>query len=187
MSVHARNLELKIQVPATALDAARERVLALSGQPLDRMRQVDTYVHVPRGRLKLREIRQGDDPATIIRAELIAYARPQEAGSRWSTYLVVPVAASDAARVLAALELTHDVQVRVEKEREVGIIGQTRVHLDRVERLGMFIELETVIAGQSEDAAQAEHRQVIAALGLDPARAIAGSYADLLLKRDADI
>jgi adenylate cyclase class IV len=98
----------------------------------------------------------------VIRAELIAYARMDQAGSRWSTYEVVPIAAEHAPAMLRALLLSHHERVRIDKLRHVGLIGQTRVHLDRVEGLGSFVELETVIGDQRDDDAAREHREVIA-------------------------
>jgi adenylate cyclase class IV len=183
MTTPARNLELKVPVTPDGLDAARARLEALTCQPLLRLHQVDTYIQVPQGRLKLREFRSTDDPARIERAELIAYERPGEATSRWSAYHVVPVAASAAPGLRAALEITHEPLATVEKVRLVGIVGHTRVHLDEVSGLGAFIELETVISGQSDAEARAEHDQVIALVGLDRTTAIPGSYSDLLMRR----
>jgi adenylate cyclase class IV len=186
MAAPNRNLELKVPVTTDGLDAARSRLQALTCQPLQRLHQVDTYVQVPRGRLKLREIRANDDPARIERAELIAYARPGEASSRWSDYHVVPVAASAAPALRAALELTHEPLATVEKVRLVGIVGHTRVHLDEVSGLRAFIELETVLSGQSDAEAHTEHDQVIGLLGLDRATAIGGSYSDLLIAHGSE-
>ena len=82
MTPPARNLEPKVPVTPDGLAAAKARLEALTCQPLQRLHQIDTYLRVPMGRLKVREIRANDDPARISRAELIAYERPGEAGSR---------------------------------------------------------------------------------------------------------
>ncbi len=181
MAEHARNLELKVQCPADAIDDLRARVESLICSPILRLHQVDTYFRVERGRLKLREIRAEGDPGLTARAELIAYARPTESGSRWSSYQVIPIAGHAAAALLAGLLMTHEQIARVDKVREVAVIGQTRVHLDRVDRLGTFVELETVISTQGDDAAAAEHQCVIELLGLAQYPSVAGSYSDLVL------
>jgi len=70
---------------------------------------------------------------------------------------------------------------RVRKERTLYLIGRTRVHLDRVEGLGDFLELEVVLAdGEAEASGLAEARRLMAALGVDEAALVAGAYVDLL-------
>ncbi len=174
----SRNLEIKVCVETAEYVAIASRLDQLVCQPLVTMIQVDRYYEVAQGRLKLREI--GDSGSGISRAELIAYRRPMEHGSRWSDYVVAPVTLSSIEALREALAATHTDAGTVEKDRTVGIIGNTRVHLDTVHGVGQFVELETVIAGQSEAAARAEHEQVIATLGLDTSRAIAGSYQDMI-------
>ena len=177
MTLPARNLELKVMVEPEALAAIRERLERQVCQPLVTMRQTDRYYAVSDGRLKLREFEvTGDDGA---RFELIAYHRPSLEASRWSDYVVVPIPAASGDAMRVALDATHDVIALVEKERTVGIIGKTRVHLDKVVNLGTYVELETVVAGQSDDNARAEHTHVIVALGLDLFPVVAGSYQDL--------
>ena len=86
----------------------------------------------------------------------------------------------------AALERSLGTRLAVEKRRRLYLWGNTRIHLDRVADLGPFVELETVVehfpgaAAERQAAAEAEHRRVIALLGLDQLPAIAGSYGDLL-------
>lgn len=176
---YARNLELKVQCPPAALDSIRSRLESLVCVPVQRMHQVDTYFGVDRGRLKLREIRVQGHAAVTERAELIAYARPTDDGSRWSSYQVVPIAVHAAPILLTGMLMTHDQVARVEKVRDVAVVGQTRVHLDRVNGLGTFVELETVISTQSDAEAAIEHQRVIDMLGLAGYPSVAGSYSDL--------
>ena len=65
------------------------------------------------------------------------------------------------------------------KRRHLWILGATRIHLDEVEGLGTFVELETIYEGPSEGAAREEHQRVLAALAIRPDGAIGGSYIDL--------
>jgi predicted adenylyl cyclase CyaB len=98
--------------------------------------QRDTYFEVPRGRLKLRE-----EPE---RATLIAYERPDLSGNKESRYRLVEV--REPADLRAALESTLGVTVVVTKSRRLFTHEGVRIHLDRVEGLGDFIEFEGVAA-----------------------------------------
>ena len=128
-----RNVELKALDP----DPARslERALALGAEDRGVIVQRDTYFRVRHGRLKLREEEPGE-------AHLIAYSRPDAAEVRVSSYRVVPVA--DPAGMRAALGETNGVDVVVEKRRRLLLWETVRIHLDEVEGLGSFLELEAV-------------------------------------------
>ncbi|HEX5501104.1 MAG TPA: class IV adenylate cyclase, partial [Thermomicrobiales bacterium] len=192
-----RNLELKVRCrDERDLDAMAARAAAGGAAFVRALGQRDTYFAAPRGRLKLREwwrepapegapapvaADAGDEfEAAPAGAALIAYARPDDAGSRLSDYLICPVA--EAGPLRAALARSVGTRVVVEKRRVLYRYGRTRIHLDRVAGLGAFVELETLLDGEDEAGpdALAEHRAVIALLGLDRLPAVAGSYADLL-------
>ena len=179
----SRNLELKVKCEPAALEAA-QALLTDAGIVLRSLRQVDTYFSTGRGRLKLRQTDLDDGPPT---AELIAYAPPNQAGPRWSDYRIVPIAVAHVPMLKAALAEAVGLQVVVTKTRQVARHRRTRVHLDVVEDLGAFIELETVFGDGTDAAAEAELTEVAALVGLDRsaaldgADAVAGSYADLLL------
>lgn len=194
------NLELKVRCPDdAALAALEERARSHGAVYLRTMRQRDTYFVAPCGRLKLREWSReetapaladpgGDGEAGERGATLIAYDRPDDAASRLSDYLLCPVPDPDALR--EALARSLGVWHVVEKQRRLLRWGRTRIHLDRVAALGPFVELETVVEhfpGPDDArrlAADVEHRQVIALLGLDRLPVIAGSYSDLLADAD---
>jgi adenylate cyclase class IV len=70
---------------------------------------------------------------------------------------------------------------RVRKHRQLLLAGRTRIHLDRVEQLGDFIELEVVLQdGQSDAEGTRMAESLMTALGLAAAPRIAGAYLDLL-------
>lgn len=192
------NLELKVRCPNDATLVALETQARECGAAyLRTMRQRDTYFVAPHGRLKLREWSRedadpqfadpgGDGEAGERGATLIAYDRPDDAGTRLSDYLLCPAPEPDMLRETLARAL--GTWLVVEKRRRLCRWGHTRIHFDRVVDLGPFIELETVVEHFSgsetarQGAAEAEHRQVIAALGLARLPAIAGSYSDLLAR-----
>lgn len=173
-----RNLELKVRVTAEDLDAIRATLVAATGAEPEVQWQVDRYFQVPAGRLKLRVITYHTG---MSRAELIGYRRPDVRGSRWSSYRITPLPAEQAESLAGTLAQVLPVLVEVRKRREIVIVGATRVHLDAVDGLGAFVELETVIGSQDDEHATREHREVIDRLGLDAWPVEAGSYSDLLL------
>lgn len=169
------NIEIKHQVPG--LDRFRASLDNLPASRVGNLRQIDTYFLTNHGRLKLRE---QTGPGEADSATLIAYIRPDASTSRVSQYHLMPVAEPDTLR--AMLTDTLGVLTRVRKRRELFIYGQTRVHLDTVDHLGSFVELETVIAYQSHEDTWAEHRLVKKNLALDEYEPIKFSYSDLVMQ-----
>jgi adenylate cyclase class 2 len=129
-----RNLELKARdrEPARSLLVCE----AIGANDEGTLRQVDTYFAVPRGRLKLRE----QPPRT--EAQLIAYERPDVPGRKESGYQIVPTSEADGLK--AALATVLEVRVVVRKVRRLFVFEGVRIHLDRVDGLGDFIEFEGV-------------------------------------------
>ena len=59
--------------------------------------------------------------------------------------------------------------------------GRTRIHLDRVEDLGHFLELEVVMTdGEPAEAGVAIAHALLAKLGIAPDQLIERAYVDLL-------
>lgn len=169
------NIEIKHRVPD--LDRVRESLDNLPASRIGDLQQTDTYFVVTSGRLKLRD---QSGPGEERSASLIAYIRPDDSTSRVSQYHLLPVAEPDALR--AMLTDTLGVLTVVRKHRELFISGQTRIHLDTVDGLGTFVELETVIDGPSGEQAWDEHRFVRANLALDEYEPVEFSYSDLILQ-----
>jgi adenylate cyclase class IV len=166
-----RNVELK----ARDADPAGTLARALAAGAVDRgiLVQRDTYFRVAVGRLKLREESPGG-------ATLIAYARPDHGSERVSDYRLVPVA--DPAALRAALAATAGVLAEVVKRRHLLLVGAVRIHLDDVEGLGRFIELEAVAPADSDlGHERAEVARLRGLLGIADAALTSGSYSDAVL------
>lgn len=163
------NVEIKARVAdlGTVRDAARR----LATAPVRVLEQEDVFFTSRAGRLKLRTLGDGT-------GELIHYDRPDTADPKQSDYEVYEAASPGRLRRVLAGALGETVTVR--KRRELYLAGQTRIHLDEVEGLGSFVELEVVL--QPEQTA-AEGREVadrlMRELGIDEADLVPGSYADL--------
>jgi predicted adenylyl cyclase CyaB len=167
----ARNIEIKAR--AQQFDQLRERAAELSPEAPLIFRQQDFFYDVPRGRLKLRQFDDGTP------AELIFYQRDDRDGPKASYYTRSPVTNPEAMHSLLATALTT--RGIVTKERHVYITGRTRIHLDRVDGLGDFVELEVVLAqDDDEEDGHAEAHAMFARLGVPESDLVAVAYVDLL-------
>jgi len=167
----ARNIELKAR--ARAFDELRERAASLADDAPLIFRQQDFFYDVPRGRLKLRQFDDGTP------SELIFYQRDDKDGPKASYYTRSPVTNPEAMHALLATALTT--RGIVTKERHVYLVGRTRIHLDRVDGLGDFVELEVVLQPEDDEAGgTAEAHAVFAKLGVPQADLVAHAYVDLL-------
>jgi predicted adenylyl cyclase CyaB len=164
-----RNWELKCR--CGDLEGVRSRAFALGARDVGVLEQVDTFFPAPEGRVKLREFGEGG-------GELIAYRRPDGTEARGSDYLLYQVPEPERLREVLAFALGTRAVVR--KRRRLLLWRHTRIHLDQVEGLGAFVELETVMTGQTDAEARAELEQVAAALGLDACELVSQAYVDLL-------
>jgi predicted adenylyl cyclase CyaB len=170
-----RNIEIKARVADLATVEARAAALADRG-PVD-IAQDDTFFACPDGRLKLRELAPD-------RGELIHYDRPDQDGPKLSRYVIAPT--SDPAALREALTRACGVTGRVRKQRRLYLAGRTRIHLDRVEGLGDFLELEVVLeAGDDLGGGEAEARHIMAALGVTAGDLVEGAYVDLIAAQSA--
>ena len=166
----ARNIEIKARIGSIEATAARAAALADKG-PVE-IDQDDTFFNCPDGRLKLRARPAGD-------GELIFYRRPDQPGPKESFYLLARTAEPDALREV--LTLAWGTSGRVLKHRSLYWCGRTRIHLDRVEGLGSFIELEVLLAeGESAAAGEAVARELMHKLGIRDDQLVDGAYLDLL-------
>lgn len=165
----ARNIEIKARIDS--VQALLPRARALADGPAELIEQDDTFFHAPSGRLKLRVFADGS-------GELIAYERADAVQARASDYLRVPVVEPDALR--QALGRALGVRGRVRKRRWLLRAGRTRIHLDEVQGLGEFVELEVVMGeGEPDEAGAATAEALMEALGLRQAPRLAGAYLDL--------
>ena len=161
------NLEIKAR--CADLDAARARALALAARPAGVDRQLDTYFRTAAGRLKLRE-------SALSGGQLVPYLRPDLPGPRRADYRVIPVEdPASLKRLLSAILGVHRV---VEKQREILLLDDVRIHLDRVAGLGHFLELEAVFDGSpaAEAASRVALERLMRELGVRAEDLIDGSY-----------
>ena len=168
-----RNIEIKARIDSVDRVARIASTLADQG-PIE-IAQDDTFFRCndSADRLKLRTFAPD-------RAELIFYRRANRSGPKESFYLITPCTTPDTLR--ESLTLAWGQAGRVRKQRRLFIVGRTRVHLDRVEGLGEFLELEVVLReGELPEAGTAEAHALMAQLGIGTDQLVQGAYVDLLL------
>ena len=163
-----QNIEFKAELRDMA--AAKVQCEALGGAYIGRLVQSDTYFRLPDGRLKRREA-EGHD------TEWVFYHRLDRARPRMSNYTILTDA--QAKRRWG----THSLRewVRVQKTRELWMIENVRVHLDEVERLGVFLEFEAQVSrSYGVEACHAKLRELRETFAPVLGEAVAVSYSDLM-------
>jgi len=168
---------INIEIKARCTDQDRVREFLRDGHAdfkgVDR--QIDTYFKVSSGRLKLRE---GD-----IENFLVFYDREEKQGPKESK--VILFKADPASALKEMLVRSLGVLVVVDKRREIYFIDNVKFHVDLVEALGTFIEIEAIDADGSigkQRLLEQCHRYVDL-LGIREHELLSRSYSDLLLEK----
>ena len=140
--------------------------------------QVDTYFEVPKGRLKLR---QGN-----IENSLIFYNRPNDAGPKRADVSLFRTDTPGGAQLHETLTGALDTLVVVDKQREIYFIDNVKFHIDNIEGLGSFVEIEALdkdgTLGLEKLRAQCNY--YIKLFDIQQNDLIDVSYSDLLLERN---
>jgi len=168
----ARNIEIKARV--TDLKKMAERAARVAEEGPWNIEQDDTFFGCEDGRLKLRDFGNGN-------GELIFYRRPDQAGPGRSEYRITPTEDPEGLREVLGEAL--GVTGRVRKQRILYLAGRTRIHLDRVEGLGDFLELEVMLTdGERSAAGEAEAQYLMECLHIADEDLVEVAYVDLLDK-----
>lgn len=164
------NIEIKAYVKN--FDEIRRRAKALTDTPVQVIPQEDIFFNTPQGRLKLRIL-------STDQGQLIYYTRPDQEGPKRSDYHLSMT--HDPDNLARVLELSYGIRGIVRKTRYLYLVGQTRIHLDQVDSLGQFMELEVVMhEGQSDAEGQAIAEDLMDRLGVERSDLLEGAYMDLL-------
>ena len=168
--MEALNIEIKAR--SSALDRIRGILTAAGADFKGTDHQIDTYFNVPNGRLKLRE--------GSIENNLIHYERENKQGPKQSTVTLFKSAPESSLKQL--LTKANDISTVVDKQREIYFINNVKFHLDTVQSLGTFVEIEAIDTdgsiGQERLLEQCNH--YLAQFNLAEADLVSVSYSDLL-------
>ena len=164
------NIEIKAR--ARDFEEIRRHAESLSDTPVEVIPQEDIFFNTEQGRLKLRVL-------ALNLGQLIYYTRPDQEGPKRSEYHLHET--FDPESLKRVLELAYGIRGVVRKTRYLYLVGQTRVHLDDVEGLGQFMELEVAMGPEQSDAeGQAIAEDMMSRLGVERGDLLEGAYMDLL-------
>jgi predicted adenylyl cyclase CyaB len=137
--------------------------------------QTDTYFNVRNGRLKLRE---GN-----IENNLIYYERNNQAGPKSSNFILTKI--PDAGQLKESLSKANGVKAVIKKKREIYYIDNVKFHIDEVEDLGSFVEVEAgnILADLNREQLQQQCEFYMQQFGIAEKDLIEVSYSDMLLER----
>lgn len=135
--------------------------------------QTDTYFKVNKGRLKLRE---GN-----IENHLIYYEREDLAVPKQSNVILFKTESNSTLKEI--LKHSLGVKIEVRKQREIYFIDNVKFHIDSVEPLGDFIEIEAIDIDGSigKDKLKEQCQHYVDMFKISEHDFISVSYSDLLL------
>lgn len=135
--------------------------------------QVDTYFNIYEGRLKLR---QG-----TIEQSLIFYRREDTKKPKPSDINLVTV--EKAEELYELLKNALGIRVVVKKEREIYFIDNVKFHIDQVEELGSFVEIEAIDKkGEvGTEKLRQQCQQYLSLFEISMGDLVADSYSDMLI------
>lgn len=168
-----KNLEFKIQI--NNIEEYETKLLTLYPIFLGFESQTDTYFNVTNGRLKLRE--------SNSKSILINYYREESANVNIADIMLYQHIPSATLKKILSEQL--GIKVIVSKNRKKYSINDTVFHLDVVEGLGTFLEVEVAEgeASLSIERMQMEINKYLHFFDVKNEQLIKTSYSDLLIRK----
>lgn len=168
-----KNTEIKARLSETQ----RIALIHLLGSPDRQMKQVDTYYRVPNGRMKIREIFTVS-VLTPLEHQLIIYQREDQKDPKMSDYTITPLTQYHCDDLKLRFAQMFGIKTIITKTRTLYRRGSLRIHLDQVQDLGYFVELESV-EPDTMTSGQEEIRYWMNQLSIADEDLLTGSYSDL--------
>lgn len=168
-----RNLELKVK--CTDHRQALKAVKLLGAINAGVLKQRDVYFNLKPGRFKLRTINKTEH-------QLIYYKRPNEASAKYSNYFISEIKHPN--RVERILKDIYGIRVIVIKSRKLFLWQNVRIHLDKVFRIGTFMEFEIVCISKMEEKESYEKmKYLIRLFNIHKKNILKSSYSDILINK----
>eukprot|EP01091_Cochliopodium_minus_P019385 TRINITY_DN8131_c0_g1_i1.p1 TRINITY_DN8131_c0_g1~~TRINITY_DN8131_c0_g1_i1.p1 ORF type:complete len:202 (-),score=48.02 TRINITY_DN8131_c0_g1_i1:13-618(-) len=170
-----KNIEIKAKVDDLKVVEEKVKQLCNNQDYPQILIQEDTFFECTKGRLKLRKINNTKDGL------LIAYLREDKEGPKSNDWILTVV--EDAEQTKKVLDMSNGITGIVKKKRTLYVIDDTRVHLDEVEGLGSFFELEVKIKQGNEEEGKKVAEGLMEKCGILKSNMIDVAYHDLLKKK----
>ena len=170
-----KHLNIEIKARCEDLDYVREMLENQQASFIGLDHQVDTYFKVNDGRLKLRE-------GNIERA-LIHYNRQDKAGPKKSFVNLYKISSDTVLKEILTDSL--GILIVVDKQREIYFIENIKFHVDVVEGLGHFVEIEAIDEDGTigEEKLTQQCRTYMDLFHIQDEDLVQRSYSDLLLNK----
>ncbi len=171
-----QHLNIEIKAKTANQNQIREKLTSLGAKFKGIDFQTDTYFNVNYGRLKLRE---GN-----IENHLIYYERNDSLGLKQSDVILFKSEPNSSLKEILAKSL--GIKVEVKKQREIYFIDNVKFHIDKVDSLGAFVEIEAIdMSGQiSKEKLYEQCNYYLNLFGISEKDFISVSYSDLILEKN---
>lgn len=171
-------MQINIEIKARChdLEAMKSRLLELGAAYVGLDRQQDIYFQCNQGKLKLRS---GNIENSLIFYDRAIVNEPK----RSSVAFYNPAPGHNLQEILTR---ALDVLVTVNKKRMIFCLANNKFHLDEVEDLGKFVEIEVIDATGlvPEEQLRRQCHKYLQLLGIRPEDLLSSSYSDMLQKRE---
>lgn len=173
------HINFEFKASTDHLEALEKKLLELNPIYIGQDKQTDTYFNVANGRLKLRE---GN-----IENALIYYERQNVTGAKQSDILLYKHPPDkDLKDILIKL---HGIKVIVKKVRKIYFIENVKFHLDSIDELGTFVEVEAIDndGNIGIEKLKEQCRKYAELFGIKSEDYISLSYSDLILDLNSNL
>ena len=172
-----------IEIKARYFDSFKKaHIIAqhLSSKYVGLDKQIDTYFKtINSGRFKLRE-------SLISGAYLVPYIRPDQLSAKKSSYVSIKVENNDIAQVKELFSKLYGVEAIVEKVRDIYYYDNVRIHLDEVNGLGRFFELEAEYKNDLSENHNSKDEKIeflMKEFGISKENLLCQSYKEMISKK----
>lgn len=167
------HINIEIKARCTNQEEIREILKSHNADFKGTDHQIDTYFKVNSGRLKLRE---GN-----IENYLIFYEREDKEGPKQSNVILHKSEPDSNLKELLIKSL--GILAVVDKQREIYFINNVKFHLDNVEGLGTFMEIEAIdaVGDIGRDKLLEQCNQYMKLFGIQDSDLLTNSYSDQVI------